>query len=646
MADIARDLGVSKAALYRYVRSKEQVLHDCHAAALDIAMDGIGRAEAAPGDAAARLELALRHFVRRRELDPPLVRARRRADAARDRRALRGLPGAGAPDGAARARGEGSPVSDDRLFDRYLAGERPPDTSTRSGIELQPCYGGPESERPGQYPFTRGIHPEMYRRRLWTRRQQSGYGSPRQSNERLLYLLREGATGLNVDTDMATKLGADPDHPLFEAEVGRQGTSIATLEDMDALFASIPLDRVSTTLIVQPPASAVIMAMYVLTARRRGLEPGVLPGTVMNCALTQLSGATLAANTHFFPIDFSVRVGLDVMEFCTRTMPRWNIVNVNAYNIRETGVNAVQEAAFALAVGAEYVERLRARGLAVDDFAPRMAFFIAAHLDLLEEVAKIRAMRRLWARLLRERYGARQDRSCWFRTAVQTSALPLTAQEPLNNIVRAGIQTLAAVLAGSQSIHTTGWDEAFALPSEESHRLSLRTQQVIAYETNVAKTADPLGGSYVVEWLTDRLEAEIRTLMDALRDRGGFLAAFKSGWVEEQIVQSRLAEAARIESGAQPVVGVNCFRDEAAEEPKARFFACDGEAIAARARDVRAYRARRRAPGLGPALEAVRHAAAGDLNVMPPVLAAVEAGATVGEVCRAFQEAIGHAGGR
>jgi methylmalonyl-CoA mutase N-terminal domain/subunit len=382
--------------------------------------------------------------------------------------------------------------------------------------------------------------------------------------------------------------------------------------------------------------------MYLAVARGRGIPPSALVGTIMNCALTQLSGATLEANTHFFPIDFSVRVGLDVMEYATREMPRWNVVNVNAYNIRETGVNAIQEAAFALALAAEYVERLTARGLDVDAFAPRIGFFTAAHIDLFEEVAKLRAMRRVWARLVRERFGARQERSCWFRTAIQTSALPLTAQEPENNIVRAAIQTLAAVLGGSQSIHTTSWDEAFALPSEPSHRLSLRTQQVIAYETNVVKSADPLGGSHLVEWLTDRLESEIVALMDEIRARGGFTAVFKAGWVEEQIRRARHEAMDRVESGAQPVVGVNCFRGETEDEPKMEFFGYSQDLIDGRIRYVREYRARRQSPGLDPALDALRRATAAGDNVMPPVLAAVEAGATVGEVCRTFTDAIGY----
>ena len=536
-------------------------------------------------------------------------------------------------------------MSDQGSFDRYLEGERPADTKTRSGLELEACYGADPAradERPGVYPFTRGIHAEMYRDRLWTRRQQSGYGSPKASNQRLLYLLREGQTGLNVDFDVATKLGLDPDHPLGEGDVGLQGTSVATLQDMEALFEGIPLDRVSSTLIAQPPASAVITAMYLLIARRRGLAPESLIGTIMNCAFTQLVGPTYQANTHFFPIDFSLRVGLDVMAHCTRHMPKWNIVNVNAYNIRETGLDAIQEAAFALLLASEYVEALVARGLDVDAFARRMGFFCAAHIDLFEEVAKLRAMRRIWARLMRERFAAKEERSAWFRTAIQTSALPLTAQEPLNNVVRATLQTLAAVLGGSQSIHTTSYDEAYALPSEQSHRLSLRTQQVIAYESNVVKTADPLGGSYFVEALTDRLEQRIVALMEDMRARGGYARLFKEGWIEEQIRQARYRHMERIESGEQPVVGLNCFASEDQTAPEMALFRLGRESIEERVAAIAEHRARRSGEGLDEAIEGVRAAAAGEENVMPSVTRALEAEATLGEICEAFREAIGH----
>jgi methylmalonyl-CoA mutase N-terminal domain/subunit len=526
-------------------------------------------------------------------------------------------------------------MSKDPIFDRYLEGERPGNFETLSGLEIEAVYGPGRqgmAEQPGQYPFTRGIHPEMYRRRLWTRRQQSGYGTPKASNERMVYLLRQGQTGLNVDFDIATHLGLDPDHPLAEGYVGGQGTSLATLADMERLMDGIPLDKVSSTLIELPPASAVVMAMYLIVARRRGVAPEKLIGTIMNCGLTQLSGSTQQAITHFFPIELALRVGL----------PKWNILNVNAYNIRETGVNAIQEAAFALSLGCEYVERLLARGLEIDAFAPRIAYFCAAHIDLFEEVAKLRAMRRIWARTMREQYGAKDERSARLRVAIQTSALPLTAQEPLNNVVRATVQTLAAVLGGSQSIHTTSYDEAYALPSEESHRLSLRTQQVIAYETGVAKTVDPLGGSYFVEALTDRLEEEIVVMMEEMRARGGYIQLFKEGWIEEHIARARQRNMEAIESGAQPVVGVNTFAAEDQALPEMALFELGHEVIAERVCYVQAYRAGRDFKAVAPALEALERATAGAENVMPHVIRAVEAGATLGEVCEAFRAAVGY----
>jgi len=528
----------------------------------------------------------------------------------------------------------------DKLFDGYLAGERPADFKTTSGLELEAVYG--DGEKPGEYPFTRGIHPEMYRRRFWTRRQQSGYGSPAASNERLIFLLEQGQTGLNIDFDVATKLGIDPDHPLGEGDVGLQGTSVATLEDMAALFEGIPQDRVSATLIAQPPVSAVVVAMYLLLAKERNVAPEALLGTIMNCAFTQLVGPTLQANTHFFPIDFTTRVGLDVMEYCAREMPKWNIVNLNAYNVRETGLDAVQEAAFTMALAGEYIAALVARGLSPDSFAKRMAFFTAAHIDLFEEVAKLRAMRRIWAKMLRERFGAEDDRTCWFRTAIHTAALPLTAQEPMNNIVRASVQTLAAVLGGAQSIHTTSWDEAFALPSEESHRLSLRTQQVIAYETNVVKTVDPLGGAPFVEDLTERMEARMTAMMDDIDARGGFIELFKAGWVEEQIRAARLRHMARVESGETPVVGVNAFTRDDAEPPDMRFFRLGRAAIEQRIAYIRNYRAARAGGVPTRALDAVSAVAAGADNVMPAVIDAVAAGATLGEISEAFRTGLGY----
>ena len=524
-----------------------------------------------------------------------------------------------------------------KIFQRYLEGEQPPNYKTLSGIELKEFYSAQdtrgEDSSPGEYPFTRGIHREMYRKRFWTRRQQSGFGTPRDSNQRLLYLLEQGQTGLNVDTDMGSKLGLDPDHELARGDVGLQGTSVITYEDMEELFQDIPLDKVSSTLIVQPPYSAVIMAMYILLARKRGVPEESLIGTIMNCPISQLAGPTYQAATHFFPIEQAVKIGLDTMEYCVRNIPRWNIVNINAYNIRETGVNAFQEGAFALSLGADYAQRLLDRGLNIDDFAPRMAFFTAAHLDFFEEIAKIRAMRRIWARMMKERFGAKNERSYWFRTAIQTSALPLTAQQPMNNIVRATVQTLAAALAGTQSIHTTSYDEAYSLPTEESHRLSIRTQQILAYETNVVKTADPLGGSHFVEWMTDRMEEEIVALMDLIQEKGGFIKCFMDGWVEEQIRDARHNYARDMEEGQQLSVGVNTFREED-EEVDIKIFRHSTEMQKERIQYIERYKKERNQGPVDSTLGILYEKASADrdTNLFDPILNAVEAGATMGEI--------------
>ncbi len=531
-----------------------------------------------------------------------------------------------------------------KMVSAYLEGERVPHYKSLSGIDYKEAYGKSdwqgELPAPGEYPFTRGIHKDMYRGRLWTRRQQSGFGTPEASNERFKYLLEVGQTGINMDTDIGTKLGLDPDYPLAKADVGLQGTSLCTYEDMKALYADIPLDQVSSTLIVQPPYSAVIMSQYLLMAKERGMDWEKLIGTIMNCALTQFVGPTFQAITSFFPIDLTVKVGLDVMEFIVPRMPRWNIVNINAYNIRETGVDAVQEAAFAISLAADYIKALLQRGLDVDSFAHRMAFFSAAHMDLFEEVAKLRAMRRIWARMLKEKFKAKNDKTLWFRTAIQTSALPLTAQQPLNNIVRATVQTLAAVLAGTQSIHTTGYDEAYSLPTEESHKLSIRTQQIIAYESRVVNSVDPLGGSYLVESLTDQMEEKIWDLMRIIEDKGGFIQCFKQGWVEEQINEARYNMAEAIERGEQPMVGVNIFREEE-EDVKINIFRHASDMQVRRIEYIQDYKKRRDQEPVQRALDElgtlVRKKS--ESNLFEPIMKAVEARATLQEISDVMREA-------
>jgi methylmalonyl-CoA mutase N-terminal domain/subunit len=526
----------------------------------------------------------------------------------------------------------------------YLGGERPSHFKSSSGMEYQEVYRPSdwksELPDPGKYPFTRGIHKDMYRGRLWTRRQQSGFGTPEESNERIKYLLKVGQTGINMDGDIGTQFGLDPDYSLAQGDIGLQGTSLCTYEDMGILFKDIPLDEVSSTLIIHPPASAVIMAQYLLLAKERGIPWEKLIGTTMNCPLTQVVGPTFQACTSFFPIDLAIKIGLDVMEFMIPRSPRWNIININAYNIRETGVNAVQEAAFAMSLAADYIKRLIGRGLEVDQFAHRMAFFSAADIDLFEEVSKLRAMRRIWARMLKERFGAKNEQSLKFRTAIQTSALPLTAQQPLNNIVRATIQTLAAVLAGTQSIHTTSYDEAYSLPTEESHKLSIRTQQIIAYETKVVNSVDPLGGSYLVETLTDQLEEKIWELMKVIEGKGGFIQCFKTGWVEEQINEARYKLGEAIATGEHPMVGVNIFQEED-EEVKINIFRQATDMQVKRIRYAQEYKRNRDQEPVKRALEKIYDLVKRrpEVNLFQPIMEAVEAKATIQEICDAMRQA-------
>jgi len=532
-----------------------------------------------------------------------------------------------------------------KIQSSYMEGEQVPNFKTLSGLEYREVYTAEDvtgaRELPGDYPFTRGIHKTMYRGRLWTRRQQSGYRSAKESNERIKYLLSVGQTGINMDPDLPTHLALDPDNPLAQGDVGLQGTSVVILEDMVDLYRDIPLDQVSNTMIVEAPTSAVIIAQYLLLAKGRGNPLEKLIGTIMNCPLTQFVGPTYQAITTFFPVDYGVKVALDVMEYMVQRAPKWNVVNINAYNIRETGVNAIQEAAFALALAQDYIRGLIKRGLDVDLFAPRIGFFSAVHIDFFEEIAKLRAMRRIWARILKEKFKAKNERSMLFRTACQTSALPLTAQEPLNNIVRAGVQTLAAVLGGVQSIHTTSYDEAFSLPTEEAHKLSIRTQQIIAYETGVVKSVDPLGGSYLVEHLTDELEEQIWGLLKVIEDRGGFVQCFLDHWVEDQITQMRYQMGENFISGHQPMVGVNLFRDER-DSTKINIFRHSDEWQRERIQEIIDYKKNRRQEPVQRALESLESQVKKrpEENCIEAIMETVENGATLGEIMDAIRRAI------
>jgi methylmalonyl-CoA mutase N-terminal domain/subunit len=526
----------------------------------------------------------------------------------------------------------------------HTTGEKIPHFQSLSGIEYQRIYSREDWDKvlpdAGEYPFVRGIHKDMYRRRLWTRRQQSGFGSPEESNELLKFLLKIGQTGINIDSDIGTKLGLDPDYPLAQADVGLQGTSMCTYEDMVALFKDIAIDRISATLIFPPPSSSVLMGQYLLMAKELGIPLENLVGTIMNCPFTQLVGPTFQANTAFFPIDLSLKIGLDLIEYLVPRVPKWNVLNVNSRNIRESGVDAVQEAAFVLALGSDYVNRLCKRGLNVDSFARRIGFFSAVHLDLFEEAAKFRAMRRIWARTLKERFGAKEEKSMWFRVAVQTSAIILTAQEPMNNIVRATVQTLAAILGGVQSVHTTSYDEAYCLPTEATQKLAIRTQQIIAYETGITKSVDPLGGSYLVEKLTDELEERIWELMKVIDEQDGFIECFKEGWIENELNQARYKLADQIEKAELPIVGLNLFRnDEAASEID--IFRQAPDMQAKRIEYSKNYKKNRHQHPVRHTLKKlynrVRNDADKDLVV--PILEAVEARATLQEICDVMREA-------
>ncbi|MGD8984550.1 MAG: acyl-CoA mutase large subunit family protein [Desulfobacteraceae bacterium] len=531
-------------------------------------------------------------------------------------------------------------------YETYIKGEQLPHYRTLSGIELKECYKADdihlEGENPGEFPYTRGIHKDMYRKRLWTRRQQAGYGLPEETNKRFIFLLEQGMTGINFDPDNATKIGVDADHPLAEGQVGLQGTSVSTLEDMDRLFDNIPLDKVSSTLIINSPTSAVIFPMYLLIAKKRGISPETLRGTIMNCACTQLIGPNYQSITKFYPLELAMKTACDVIEYSSKNMTHWNSININAYNCREYCINAIQEAAFAFTLAEEYIRRMLERGLDIDHFAGRMAFFTSAHIDFLEEIAKLRAMRRIWARLIKEKYSARDERSSLFRTAIQTSGLVLTAQEPLNNIVRATIQTLAAVLGGSQSIHTTSYDEAYALPTEESHKLSIRTQQIIGFESNVCSTVDPLGGSYAIEWLTNKLEGKILDLMEKINSKGGFLECFKNLWIEEQINESRNKMAEDIEKGDMLRVGVNIF-DEEKEEAQIDIdiFRHSPDVEKRRRQYLKEYRKNRNEGKMQDILDQLCRQMENEpeKNCIPLVMEALEAKATLGEIVDTFRKA-------
>ncbi|MCC7416333.1 MAG: methylmalonyl-CoA mutase [Acidobacteria bacterium] len=487
---------------------------------------------------------------------------------------------------------------------------------------------------PGEFPFTRGIQPTMYRGRLWTMRQYAGFGGAAESNARYRYLLSQGVSGLSVAFDLPTQMGYDSDHRLAAGEVGRVGVAIDSLEDMAALFDGIPLERVSTSMTINATA-AVLLALYVAVARRRGVAPRALSGTVQNDILKEY----VARGTYVYPPRHSLRIVTDIVAYCERELPSWNSISISGYHIREAGATAAQEVAFTFANAVAYVQAAIAAGLDVDAFARRISFFFSAHNDLLEEIAKFRAARRLWARIMRDRFGAATPRAQQLRFHAQTAGSTLTAQQPDNNIVRVALQALAAVLGGAQSLHCNGRDEALALPTEESARIALRTQQIIAEETGVANTVDPTGGAWAVEDLTNGIEREAAALMERIEESGGTLAAIESGLVQRWIQESAYRTQLAIDSGEAIVVGVNRYADGGLVEPA--LFGVDPEVERRQIERVQAVRASRSRAAWAASLDAIGRTARGGGNLMPPILQAVEALATVGEIADAMRAAFG-----
>ena len=520
--------------------------------------------------------------------------------------------------------------------------ERKDRFETYSGIEMKRVYTPEDAQIdytedlgfPGQYPFTRGVYPTMYRGRLWTMRQYAGYATAEESNRRYKYLLSQGQTGLSVAFDLPTQIGYDSDHPLAEGEVGKVGVAIDSLEDMEVLFDGIPLDQVSTSMTINAPA-AILLAMYIAVAKKQGVDPRVLRGTIQNDILKEY----VARGTYIFPPRPSMRLITDTFSYCKDNLPRWNTISISGYHIREAGATAVQEVAFTLANAIAYVEAAIKAGLDVDEFAPRLSFFFNAHNDFLEEVAKFRAARRLWARIMRERFGAREPRSWMLRFHTQTAGCTLTAQQPDNNVVRVTLQALAAVLGGTQSLHTNSRDEALSLPTEKSVQIALRTQQIIAHESGIANTIDPLAGSYCIEALTNEIERRALEYIKKIDEMGGALAAIERGFIQREIQESAYRYQRAVERGEQIVVGVNQFVVE--EETPLRRLRVDPAVRERQIARLRALKERRDSEKAQNLLTRLKETARGEENLLPIILECVEAYATLGEICGVLREVFG-----
>jgi methylmalonyl-CoA mutase N-terminal domain/subunit len=512
--------------------------------------------------------------------------------------------------------------------------------TTDSGIELRPIYGpddradGERVGEPGSFPYTRGVYPDMYRGRLWTMRQYAGMGTAADTNRRFRYLLDHGQTGLSVAFDLPTQMGLDSDHARAEGEVGRTGVAIDSIDDMDRLFDGIPLDEVSTSMTINATAP-ILLLLYELVAEERGIASRQLSGTVQNDLLKEYA----ARGTYIYPPKPSMRLITDLFAYAGERLPRWNTISISGYHMREAGATAAQEVAFTLANGIAYVQAAVDAGLAVDAFAPRLSFFFACHMHFFEEIAKFRAARRLWATIMRDRFGARDPRSLTLRFHTQTGGATLTAQQPENNVVRTALEAMAAVLGGTQSLHTNSFDEALALPTERAAKIALRTQQVLGYETGVAETVDPLGGSYYVEALTDELERLALGIVEEVDALGGAVAAIEAGFYQDAIHEAAYRIQRGVESGERVVVGVNRFVDDTVKPVELQ--GISEEETARQVERLRALRAARDQPAVERALAAVEETARGGENLLPPMREALKLRATLGEVSDALRRVFG-----
>jgi methylmalonyl-CoA mutase N-terminal domain/subunit len=489
---------------------------------------------------------------------------------------------------------------------------------------------------PGQYPFTRGVQPTMYRSRLWTMRMFAGFGTPEQTNERFKYLLKEGQTGLSTAFDFPTLMGYDSDSPRSLGEVGMCGVAVDTLRDMEVLFADIPLDKVTTSMTINGPA-VVLLAFYIALADKRGIPRDKIGGTVQNDCLKEF----IAQHAWLVPPRPAMRIVTDMIEFCAKEVPRWNTVSISGYHIREAGATAAQELAFTLADGVGYVESCLERKLDVDDFAPRLSFFFDVHNDFFEEIAKFRAARRVWAKLMKERFGAKKAESMKLRTHAQTAGVSLTAQQPYNNVVRVALQALAAVLGGTQSLHTNSLDETYALPTEDSVMIALRTQQIIAEESGVASTIDPLGGSYLIEELTDKLEAEAMATIKRIDEMGGMVSAIEKGYPQREIAASAYRFQRQLENDERIMVGVNAYQNDNEKKNAIPLLKIDESVQKEQVKNLLAVKAKRDAGAVRDTLAGVRAAAASKENVMPRIIDAAKAYATEQEICDVLREVCG-----